>query len=139
MPVDPIAAAPAGGLYATTPTRAPKQQMDGEMFMNLLVTQMKNQDPASPMDTNQMVTQSVNLAMMESLTEISKTGQTAATLQMQNTAAGLLGQNLTYADAAGNQATGKASAVSFTGGQAQITIDGVKIPLASISGMTASL
>ena len=35
--------------------RTPKQTMDGEMFMKLLVTQLKNQDPSSPMDTNAMI------------------------------------------------------------------------------------
>lgn len=138
MPVDSIAAAPAGGLYASAPTRAPKQQMDGEMFMNLLVTQLKNQDPSSPMDTNQMISQTTSLAMMEKLTEMSETGQTAALLQMQSTAAGLIGNNLTYLDAAGNTATGKATAVSFVSGQPQITVDGIKVALDAITGITSS-
>lgn len=139
MPVDPIAAAPAGGLYAAAPARAPKQQMDGEMFMSLLVTQLKNQDPSAPMDTNQMISQTTSLAMMERLTEISKTGQSAAVLQMQNTAVGLLNHTLTYLDATGKEASGKATAVSFAGGQPQITIDGAKVALDAITGTTSAL
>lgn len=139
MPVDSIAAASSGGLYATAPTRVPKQQMDGEMFMNLLVTQLKNQDPSSPMDTNQMISQTTSLAMMERLTEISKSGQSAAVLQMQSTATGLLGRSVTYQDGAGAAVTGKATAVSFAGGQPQVTVDGVKVALEAISGISSAL
>jgi flagellar basal-body rod modification protein FlgD len=139
VPVDSIAAASAGGLYATAPTRAPKQEMDGEMFMNLLVTQLKNQDPSSPMDTNQMISQTTSLAMMERLTEISKTGQSVAVLQMQNNATGLLGQTVTYLDGNGKDVSGKATAVSFVGGQPHITVDGVKVALEAISGTSSAL
>lgn len=111
--------------------------MDGEMFMNLLVTQLKNQDPSSPMDTNQMIEQTTNLAMMEKLTELSETGKTAAVLQMQTAAAGLLGQDLTYLSADGSTGTGKATAVSFLAGQPQITVGGAKVALDAITGLTS--
>ena len=36
-----------GGIYTgKAPTTAPKQTMDSEVFMKLLVAQLKNQDPA---------------------------------------------------------------------------------------------
>ena len=45
-------------MYTGEVTRAPKQAMDSEVFMSLLVTQLRNQDPSSPMDTNQMILES---------------------------------------------------------------------------------
>lgn len=135
MPLTPIAAAPSGGLYAAAPTRAPKQQMDGELFMNLLVTQLKNQDPSAPMDTNQMIAQTTSLAMMEKLTELSEFGKTAATLQGQSAAADLLGKTLTYRDSSGTELTGKSTAVSFANGQPQLTVNGTKISLDAVTGM----
>ena len=85
MAIDPIAA--TGGLYSTAPTRAPKQTLDGEAFMSLLVTQLRNQDPSSPMDTNQMISQTTQLATMERLTELAGTNKEDFSLQMRTAAA----------------------------------------------------
>ncbi|MDQ1526665.1 MAG: flagellar basal-body rod modification protein FlgD, partial [Microbacteriaceae bacterium] len=52
MTINPVASTTAPSMYATTPTRTPSQTLDSTAFMNLLVTQLKNQDPSSPMDTN---------------------------------------------------------------------------------------
>ncbi|AAT88591.1 flagellar hook assembly protein [Leifsonia xyli subsp. xyli str. CTCB07] len=57
-------------LYATQPTRQPVQTMGAEQFMHLLVVQLQNQDPTSPMDTAQMVQQTTQLAMMRSMQDI---------------------------------------------------------------------
>ena len=54
------------------------------MFMNLLVTQLQNQDPSSPMDTNQMIAQTTQLAMMEKLTDMTTTSQENFSLQMRH-------------------------------------------------------
>ena len=53
MAVDPVTGATSdtatvSGIYTTQPTRVPKQSLDSEVFMNLLVTQLRNQDPSSP-------------------------------------------------------------------------------------------
>jgi len=49
---------------ATPAASTAKQEMDSELFMKLLVTQLRNQDPSSPMDTNEMITQTTQLATM---------------------------------------------------------------------------
>src|SRR6185312_13964020 len=122
--------------YATAPTRAPKQTLDSEAFMNLLVTQLKNQDPSSPMDTNQMISQTTQLAMMEQLTSMNSTSTESFALQMRIAASALIGQQVGYTDSAGNPVSGTASAVSFTGKTPTVTIDGVSIALDSITGVT---
>ncbi len=122
--------------YATAPTRAPKQTLDSEAFMNLLVTQLKNQDPSSPMDTNQMISQTTQLAMMEQLTNMNSTGTESFALQMRIAASALVGQQVGYNDSAGNPVTGTASSVSFAGSTPTVTIDGVSVALDSITGVT---
>jgi len=122
--------------YATAPTRAPKQTLDSEAFMNLLVTQLKNQDPSSPMDTNQMISQTTQLAMMEQLTSMNSTGTESFALQMRIAASALVGQQVGYNDSDGNPVTGTATSVSFTGKTPTVTIDGVSVALDSITGVT---
>ena len=130
--------AAANGLYANTPTRVPKQTLDSEAFMSLLVTQLKNQDPSSPMDTNAMIGQTTQLAMMEQLTGMNKTSGENFALQMRVAASALIGQQVSYLNKEGAAVTGKASSVSFAGGVPTVTIGGVDVNLDSISGVTAA-
>ncbi|WP_104164701.1 flagellar hook assembly protein FlgD [Cryobacterium sp. N22] len=124
-------------LYSTTPVRTPKQTLDSETFMSLLVAQLRNQDPSSPMDTNQMISQTTQLAMMEKLTALSTTADENFSLQMRTAAAALVGQNVTYTDATGASVTGIASAVSYAGSVPQVTVGTASVALDAISGVTA--
>ena len=127
------------GVSSTPPTTAaPRQEMDGEMFMSLLVTQLRNQDPSSPMDTNQMITQTTQLATMEKLTSMADTSTESFSLQMRNTAATLIGQKVSYLDPDGATVTGLADSVTFAGGVPQVTVNGVSVALDAISGILSS-
>lgn len=48
------------------------QYLDQEDFLRLLTTQLQSQDPTSPVDNNQMVSQMSQLSMVESLTSINE-------------------------------------------------------------------
>jgi len=138
MAVDPVSGndnVTATGIYTTQPTRVPKQSLDGEAFMNLLVTQLRNQDPSSPMDTNQMIAQTTQLAMMEKLTNMDSTNQENFALQMRMAAANLVGHTVSYIDKDGNTKTGLASSVSYEGSVPVVTVGDQKINLDSISGV----
>jgi len=131
------AATPTAGVYSgSTTARTPSQSLDSEAFMKLLVTQLKNQDPSSPMDSNQMISQTTQLSMMEKLTAMSTTSDESFSLQMRIAAASLVGQNVTYTDASGTSVTGVASSVSYAGSVPQVTVGGVTVALDAISGVT---
>lgn len=137
MPIDAITPTDSTRMYAAKATSAPKQEMDGEMFLSLLVSQLQNQDPSSPMDTNQMISQTTQLAMMEQITALTTTSTENFSLQMRVAAAALIGQEVSYTGADGTTVTGVASAVSYAGAVPQVTIDGKSIALDAISGVTA--
>jgi len=125
-------------MNSSTVTRAPKQTMDSEVFMSLLVTQLRNQDPSSPMDTNQMIAQTTQLAMMEKLTALASTNEENFSLQMRMAAAALVGQEVTYTGVDGTEMTGQATAVSYAGSVPQVTVNGKTIALDAISGVTGA-
>jgi flagellar basal-body rod modification protein FlgD len=126
---------PSTNIYSGTGSRAPKQTMDSDMFMQLLVTQLKNQDPSSPMDTNQMISQTTQMAMMEKLTNMDTTGTEGFALQMRVAAASLIGQQVSYVDPQGNTVTGKATSVSFVNSVPTVSVNGVSVPLDSVSAI----
>jgi flagellar basal-body rod modification protein FlgD len=140
MAIDSVAAVASTTAFtpATTSTTAANQTMDSDMFMKLLVTQLTNQDPSSPMDSNQMITQTTQLATMEKLTSLSDTSTESFSLQMRNAAAELMGKNVSYVAKDGTTATGTATSVSYVSGVPQVTIGGVVVALDSVSGVTSA-
>ncbi|WP_022902114.1 flagellar hook assembly protein FlgD, partial [Curtobacterium sp. B8] len=94
--VDPATQAAA---LAANQSSSRSQTMDSEVFMKLLVTQLRNQDPSSPMDTNQMISQQTQLAMMEQITNQTTTANENFSLQMRIAAAKLVGKQVSYTDA----------------------------------------
>ena len=125
-------------LYAgSTPAAAPKQGMDRETFLTLLVAQLRNQDPSSPMDTSEMMAQSTQLASMEQLTAMTDTTRESFALQMRIAATGLVGQEVSYVDADGVRQTGVATGVSFAGSTPVVAVGDVAVPLDSVSTIGA--
>lgn len=136
MPIDSISTVDRGDLYGAASARSPQQAMGSEMFMHLLVTQMRYQDPSSPMDTSQMIQQTTQLAMMEKMTELTTTGAESFSLQMRVAAASLVGKEVSYVDANGKTVTGTADSVSFAGPVPTISIGDKNIPLDRIGSVT---
>lgn len=138
MTIDAVTAAATPFATATTSATAaaPKKELDSEVFMKLLVTQLTNQDPSTPMDTNQMISQTTQLAMMEQLTAMSRNSSEAFALNMRQAATALIGQRAGYLDAAGAPASGIVSKVSFEGSIPQVTIGDVTVALDAITSVT---
>ena len=142
MPIDGITgsvdqAAQAAALAANA-SKKPSQTMDSEVFMKLLVTQLRNQDPSSPMDTNQMISQQTQLAMMEQITNQTTTANEGFSLQMRTSASALVGREVSYTGPDGKAVTGTATSVSFAESVPKVTVGGKEVALDLISGITAT-
>ncbi|WAB81731.1 flagellar hook capping protein [Microcella daejeonensis] len=137
MPVIPIAAAGPAATPATAPP-PPAQTMGSEVFMSLLVAQLRNQDPSSPMDTNEMIAQTTQLAMMESLTGLTGLTEEGFGLQMRIAATAIVGSTVSYRDADGVERSGTATSVSFRGSVPMVTVDGIELPLDAVDGVRAA-
>ena len=140
MTIQPIASQPvtaAGEAPQASAVRTPSQTMDANVFMSLLVTQLKNQNPSAPMDTNQMMSQTLQLSMMEKMTELTTNSKEGFSLQMRTAAAQLIRHSVGYTLADGTTGTGVASSVSYAGSVPSVTIGDLSVPLDSITGLTA--
>jgi len=126
----------ATSLYTTTtPATAAKKDMDQEVFLQLLVAQLRNQDPTSPMDTNEMMAQSTQLASMEQLTALADTSRESFALQMRIAASGMVGQEVSFVDAGGVTRTGIASGVSFADSVPTVTVGEWTTPLDAVASV----
>ncbi|MDQ4504077.1 flagellar hook capping FlgD N-terminal domain-containing protein [Sinomonas sp. ASV322] len=136
--ITPLAGAASTSLTSAAPTRTPQQTMDSSVFMSLLVTQLKNQDPSSPMDTNAMINQTTQLSMMEKLTQLTATSASGLSVQERAAAAALIGRSVTYLGADGGSGRGTVASVSFGGVAPSLSIGGASIPLSSITGVAGA-
>ena len=129
--VEPISGTiPPSGVQtgSTTPASERKKTLDSEVFLKLLVTQLTNQDPSSPMNTNEMISQTTQLASMEQLTALTATSTESFALSMRQTAAALIGHEAQYVDEKGVTQTGIVTSVSYAGA----------VPLVSDTGYATS-
>jgi flagellar basal-body rod modification protein FlgD len=129
------AVAPTTSIYSTAPTTPPNQTMDSQMFLQLLITQLKTQDPDSPMDSNEMITQTSQLASMQALSTMSDTETSNFTLQLRSASAAMIGQNAAYVDANGVTQSGAVTGVTFYSDQPYVTIGGVSVPFESLTAV----
>jgi len=137
QPIVPQSIAATGTAQQAAAVRAPVQSMDANVFMTLLVAQLKNQNPSAPMDTNQMMAQTIQLSMMEKMTELTTNSTEGFSLQMRSAAAQLVGHSVGYTLADGTTGSGIASSVSYSGTVPTVKVGDLSVPLDSITGLTA--
>lgn len=121
----------------STSATAAKQDLDSESFMNLLVAQLKYQDPSSPMDTNEIMSQTTQLASVEKLNTIATTMSESFALQMRTAAADLVGKEVSYLTTDGDVITGIVDAVRYAGEVPTVVIGDTEIPLDSVAQVGA--
>jgi flagellar basal-body rod modification protein FlgD len=100
--------------------------LDKDAFLQILVSQLKNQDPQSPADSSQYVQQMTSYAQLEQLTNISESTQTSNANTTSNTAVSLVGHTVKYLDDEGNEQEGEVKSISFKSGAPTMTIGDVQ-------------
>lgn len=120
---------PLGATGTTTGTTAGKATPVGgalgkDAFMQLLVAQMRYQNPMSPVDGQQYMAQLAQFAQVEKLESISKAQTDAA--MWQKTVAGqeMLGRTVSGTGPSGSILTGTVTAVSITDAGPRLELSG---------------
>lgn len=138
--------ADAIGTTATTATRyafqsggrvsEDKSNLKNEDFLQLLIKQLQNQDPSSPMDSNAIMQQTATLSSTQTMQKMIEVQQEQFALQMRVSASGMVGQTVTYTDDMGKAQSGVVTAASFAKGTPVLAIGGAAVNLDAVSGIT---
>ena len=81
-------------------------QLDSNTFLKLLVAQLKYQDPSSPSDATQFLSETAQFSVVQKLDALSALDQKVLDASKAQTAAALIGKQVTYTDVAGKSHTG---------------------------------
>jgi flagellar basal-body rod modification protein FlgD len=111
--------------------------VDYNTFLQLLIAEMKNQDPTNPMDTSQYMSQFAQLSTVEQATLTNSKLDSLLSSQALTQADGLIGRTVSFTDTTGAAITGKIASVSINSDGSVATLeDGTKIAVGP--GLTLS-
>lgn len=101
-------------------TTAGKSEMDSDSFLQLMMAQLKYQDPLNPMDNSEMLTQQAQLTQVS---ELQKLNQNNSFLQASN----IIGKNVAFSDPynSGNTVIGTVASATVTSNGVTLSITGV--------------
>jgi len=83
-------------------------------FLQLMITELQQQDPLNPMDNAQLVQQISSIRELGATTKLTSTLDSVQAGQNIATASGLIGKNINALDDEGNAVTGKVDRVTVT-------------------------
>ena len=99
---------------ATGLTRsAPNNVVDQNTFLQLLIAQMKNQDPTNPMDSSQMMGQFAQMSQVEQAVQTNSKLDALLSASALSQADGLIGRTVNFTSDDGTAVSGKIKSVSI--------------------------
>ena len=110
---------------------------DKEMFLQLLVAQLRYQDPMNPTDTSEFLSQSAQFTSLEKMQDVADQTAALAGASMAFGASGLVGRDVAYTATDGTTASGTVSGVSFGASGPVLQVGGTDVPLAQVLSVTA--
>ena len=106
--ISPVA--PAATTFAAAPTSSDAtDELGADTFLQLLVAQLKYQDPTNPADSTEFLAQTAQFTMVEKLTELAERAESSAVVERNLAAAGLVGRTVTWKRDDGTTAEGVVS------------------------------
>ena len=115
-------------------------QLGKDVFLKLLVAQMRYQDPTKPADSSQMMAQTATFSQVEKLEQLVNQNASMLVLQESATAGALVGRSATYTDTTGASVTGPVSSVRLASraSEAIAVIGGVEVQVGRITAISVS-
>jgi flagellar basal-body rod modification protein FlgD len=133
---------PVGGVGASAPAAVTSpatssvdraDQMGKNTFLQLLVAQMKYQDPSNPTSTTEFMSQTATFTQVEKLEEIATQNAALLSLQRSLSAGALVGHAVSWTAEDGSTRTGTVSSVRFGGDEPQAVVDGQEVPFGRLT------
>ena len=137
----PATEAVTTGMFSPTGTsstgKASSDSKDKDMFLQLLVAQMRYQDPMNPTDSSQFLAQSAQFTALEKMEAVADQTGALLSAQMAFGASGLIGKQVTWKDSDGNDQAGTVGSVTFGSTGPILSVDGKDVAIADVVSVTS--
>jgi flagellar basal-body rod modification protein FlgD len=133
-----IGTAASGSSSTSSTTPNPNASLTANDFIQFMVTELQNQDPLDPTDSDEMLSQMTDIGQLESSTDLQNSLTTMVTQNQIASAANMIGMNIQGTDANSNQVSGTVSSVQVsTSGVNLIMSTGDTVPLNNVTSITS--
>jgi flagellar basal-body rod modification protein FlgD len=106
-------------------------------FLQMLLTQLKNQDPTDPVDDTAMLGEEAQFSTLEQMQDMNSNLVSMMAMQNVSQAVSLVGKTVTGTDTSGASATGTVSSLVFSDGSPELKLaDGSIITLANVTAIS---
>jgi flagellar basal-body rod modification protein FlgD len=130
--IDPFASVRLGAQTNTATAKSPDDQFGTDTFLKLLVAQLQYQDPMQPQDSTQFLTQTAQFTMVEKLTSLDTQTKSALQANQLLASSSMIGHEVKYKDANGDDQTGVVSSVKVTSDGPQLVVGSSTVPYSMI-------
>ena len=129
------ATATGNGANSTLSSNQLNQLSNPQLFLQLLVAELQNQDPTNPMNPATILSQTANLSQMEAVNSMTTAIAAEQHATQTSEAAGLIGQTVT-ASVNKIPLTGKVTQIRLnSNGTPTLLINGTPVPLSAITAI----
>ncbi|MFO7820385.1 MAG: flagellar hook capping FlgD N-terminal domain-containing protein [Halanaerobacter sp.] len=117
---------------------AVNDSMGKDEFLNLLTTQLKNQNPLEPMDNKEFVSQMAQFSSLEQMNNMNSNMNDFLKFQKISQAGSLVGKEVEVLNSdTGQNIVGEIERANVTEDETMVTINGKQYPLANIQQIMA--
>ncbi len=120
---------------AKSESRKGSDEIGGDAFLMLMLEQLKNQDPTSPMDNKEFLTQQAQFTQLSEIQKLNANMSTLSSSMLTNNeimqASSLIGKEVSIMDPEDDKKviTGTVTSANFSGSQSTVVVNGVDYPL----------
>jgi flagellar basal-body rod modification protein FlgD len=111
---------------------ASSNDMDSQMFLKLLVAQLKYQDPMNPADSTQFMAQTAQFTMVEKINELAKSMTEMLASERQASAGNMIGRYITGTTADGTEVSGTVTKARLESGGPVLTVGDTEVALSAV-------
>lgn len=134
---DPTASGTSGtsGADSSTSTDSGLAGITPDDFLQMLITELQNQDPMNPTNSDQIMQQISEIRNIQATSDLTSTLGSVALGQSLATASNLIGRQVEGLAADGSQVSGAVSSVSIKNGSPELNVGNQTLTLANITSV----
>jgi flagellar basal-body rod modification protein FlgD len=133
---NPTSTTDSSSSSSSTASASNPYNLQPQDFMQLMVTQLENQDPTQPVSNEDLLSQMSNIGQLEASTQMTSTMQSMQLQLNLGSSSSLIGKSVTGIDSNNNNASGVVSSVQVAGGNVTLQLDsGDTLPLTGVESI----
>jgi flagellar basal-body rod modification protein FlgD len=110
--------------------------VNADTFLQLLVAQLQYQNPDSPVDSTQFLSQTASFEEVQELGSLQTSLSSLVTSQQAGAATSMLGQQVTATDQSGQPVSGIVSGIQLTSTGPLLNVGSSTVPFSSVTSVT---